>query len=224
MAAVKDVKPQSPHLIDELEESFQNCIESLTSQEYFNVQDYDEVKTGMELSLQKFLELARQTEAFFLKKRLILSKQKPEQFIKDETEDLRAELERKDIMIKKHQERLQKWQAMLNSVNKGSFYSSQAQQQMSGPSGGQQYNPHAVPAGPYTGSGGMPGQTHMGLSTSAMSGGQYSQTLPQQSPHMMMSRQGSGPHQQQPPPYNTQGPLQYLEQSMSNIGQSLSRP
>lgn len=25
---------------------FQNCIESLTSQEYFNVQDYDEVKTG----------------------------------------------------------------------------------------------------------------------------------------------------------------------------------
>lgn len=37
----------------------------------------------MELSLQKFLELARQTEAFFLKKRLILSKQKPEQFIKD---------------------------------------------------------------------------------------------------------------------------------------------
>lgn len=39
--------------------------------------------SGMELSLQKFLELARQTEAFFLKKRLILSKQKPEQFIKD---------------------------------------------------------------------------------------------------------------------------------------------
>lgn len=140
-----------------------------------------------------------------------------------ETEDLRAELERKDIMIKKHQERLQKWQAMLNSVNKGSFYSSQAQQQMSGPSGGQQYNPHAVPPGPYTGSGGMPGQTHMGLS-SAMSGGQFSQTLPQQSPHMMMSRQGPTPHQQQPPPYNTQGPLQYLEQSMSNIGQSLSRP
>lgn len=96
-------------------------------------------------------------------------------------------------MIKKHQERLQKWQAMLNSVNKGSFYSSQAQQQMSGPSGGQQYNPHAVPPGPYTGSGGMPGQTHMGLSSSAMSGGQFSQTLPQQSPHMMMSRQGPTP-------------------------------
>ena len=130
-------------------------------------------------------------------------------------------MERKDVMIKKHQERLQKWQAMLNSVNKGSFYPSQAQQQMSGPSGGQQYNPHSVSTGPYTGSGGMPGQTHMGLATS---GGQYSQPMAsQQSSHMMMSRQGSNPHQQ-PPPYSAQGPLQYLEQSMSNIGQSLSRP
>ncbi|XP_061192872.1 mediator of RNA polymerase II transcription subunit 28-like [Saccostrea echinata] len=218
MAAVKD--SQNPHLIDELEGSFLSCMESLTSQEYFNVQDLEEIKTGMELSLQKFLELARQTEAFFLQKRLILSKQKPEQFVKDETEDLRAELERKDIMIKKHQERLQKWQTMLNSVNKGSFYTSPPQQQMSGPTGGQQYPSHSVPPGPFTGGGGMPGQTHMGLSSSAMSGGQYSQTVQQQSSHMMLPRQGSTPgvHQQQPPPAYPQGPLQFLEQSMSSIG------
>ncbi|XP_048747182.1 mediator of RNA polymerase II transcription subunit 28-like [Ostrea edulis] len=223
MAAVKETKTsQAPHLVEELEASFQNCIDSLISQEYFNVQDSDEIKTGMELSLQKFLELARKTEAFFLQKRLILSKQKPEQFVKDETEDLRAELERKDVMIKKHQERLQKWQALLNSVNKGpgSFYTSQTQQQLSGPSGAQQYPSHSVPSGTFTGSGGMPGQTHMGLSSSSMSGGQYSQPGQQQSSHMMMSRQvhSSGVHQQQPPPAYPQGPLQYLEQSMSNIG------
>ena len=38
---------------------------------------------GAEQTFQKFLDLCRHTEAFFLNKRLILSKQKPEQAIKD---------------------------------------------------------------------------------------------------------------------------------------------
>ena len=39
--------------------------------------------SGAEQTFQKFLDLCRQTEAFFLNKRLVLSKQKPEQVIKD---------------------------------------------------------------------------------------------------------------------------------------------
>ena len=39
--------------------------------------------TGVEHSLQRFLELARQTEAHFLSERLTVSTQKPDQVLKE---------------------------------------------------------------------------------------------------------------------------------------------
>ena len=44
------------------------------------------------------------------------------------TKELRIEMERKDMLIKKHQERLQKWQGMMSSLSRGQGGQGQATQ------------------------------------------------------------------------------------------------
>ncbi|XP_050804055.1 mediator of RNA polymerase II transcription subunit 28 isoform X3 [Gopherus flavomarginatus] len=77
--------PRNPNstLVDELEASFEACFASLVSQDYVNGTDQEEIRTGVDQCIQKFLDVARQTECFFLQKRLHLSVQKPELVIKE---------------------------------------------------------------------------------------------------------------------------------------------
>ena len=97
--------------------------------------------SGVEQTIQKFLDVAKQTECLFLQKRLQLSIIKPEQFIKEvgefivygnkkqggpcnfyksvhficqDASELKQELIRKDELIQKHYEKLAQWQAILN--------------------------------------------------------------------------------------------------------------
>jgi mediator of RNA polymerase II transcription subunit 28 len=62
----------------------------------------------------KFIDLARQTEAFFLQKRFLLSVLKPEFLLKEENLELKLEITRKDELIKKHYDKIETWKNMLN--------------------------------------------------------------------------------------------------------------
>ena len=201
------------HLIDELEASFQNCTAAVTSQEYFNSQDSDEFKPGAEQTFQKFLDLCRHTEAFFLNKRLILSKQKPEQAIKDETEDLKAELERKDVLIRRNQEKLQQWQALLNSIQRGPGGSLPGAQGAQGqnlppPQSQQMHPPHGY---------GMSGGSQMGSVGGQMYHPHHVQAPPQ-NVGMMMPPQGPGPGHQPPPAYSQVPSALASLETMSSLG------
>ncbi|KAG8453656.1 hypothetical protein GDO86_000333 [Hymenochirus boettgeri] len=104
-------------LVDDLESSFEACVASLVSQDYVNGTDQEEIRTGVEQCIQKFLDVARQTECFFLQKRLQLSVQKPEQVIKEDISELRNELQRKEGLIQKHLTKLRSWQQVLEEIN-----------------------------------------------------------------------------------------------------------
>ncbi|XP_041369040.1 mediator of RNA polymerase II transcription subunit 28-like [Gigantopelta aegis] len=191
------------HLIDEFETAFQNCITQLTSQEYFNVTDSEETKTGVEHSLQKFLELARQTEAHFLSQRLILSTQKPDQVLREDIQDLKIELDRKEKLIEKHHDRLQSWQNLLRS--------------MQGNTTGQPLPQQPPPSQP---------QASSQMNMQPMMQQQHPQQMsqypgpPKTGPGMPAGPvpQNFMPPPQPPPSYPQGGPLAYLEQTMSNIG------
>jgi len=103
----------SGHIVEEFENAFQACFAALTSQDHFNIHDSEEVRTGVEQSLQKFLDLAKQVECFFLQKRLQLAVQRPEQILKEDINELRQELARKDQLIQKHYEKIAYWQGLL---------------------------------------------------------------------------------------------------------------
>ncbi|XP_042170136.1 LOW QUALITY PROTEIN: mediator of RNA polymerase II transcription subunit 28-like, partial [Oncorhynchus tshawytscha] len=104
-------------LVDDLEASFQACFASLVSQDYVNGTDQEEIRTGVDQCIQKFLDVARQTECFFLQKRLQLSVQKPDQVVKEDVSELRNELQRKELLVQKHLSKLHHWQQVLEDVS-----------------------------------------------------------------------------------------------------------
>ncbi|XP_009322390.1 PREDICTED: mediator of RNA polymerase II transcription subunit 28 [Pygoscelis adeliae] len=81
------------------------------------IQAQREIRTGVDQCIQKFLDVARQTECFFLQKRLQLSVQKPEQVIKEDVSELRNELQRKEALIQKHLGKLRHWQQVLEDIS-----------------------------------------------------------------------------------------------------------
>ncbi|XP_073430735.1 mediator of RNA polymerase II transcription subunit 28-like [Dendrobates tinctorius] len=117
MSIPPGAKNTNSTLVDELESSFEACFASLVSQDYVNGTDQEEIRTGVEQCIQKFLDVARQTECFFLQKRLQLSVQKPEQVIKEDVTELRSELQRKEALIQKHLAKLRSWQQVLEEIN-----------------------------------------------------------------------------------------------------------
>ncbi|KAL3278731.1 hypothetical protein HHI36_016261 [Cryptolaemus montrouzieri] len=88
-----------------------------------SVAEKDEIKVEVEHTTFRFIDLARQMEAFFLQKRFLLSALKPEMVIKEDINELRLELARKEEVLKKHSEKITVWQNILSdlkSSNKGS--------------------------------------------------------------------------------------------------------
>ncbi|XP_071520031.1 mediator of RNA polymerase II transcription subunit 28 isoform X3 [Panulirus ornatus] len=108
--------PTPGNLFDEFEEAFQNCMAPLIKEDIFNAVHQEELRTNAEASGQRFLDLARQMEAFFLQKRYLLSIQKPELIISEDIIEMRNELVRKDELLKKHAEKLNEWQGLLSSM------------------------------------------------------------------------------------------------------------
>uniref|UniRef100_A0A2K5QRR9 Mediator of RNA polymerase II transcription subunit 28 n=1 Tax=Cebus imitator TaxID=2715852 RepID=A0A2K5QRR9_CEBIM len=96
-------RPSNSTLVDKLESSFEACFASLVSQDYVTGTDQEEIRTGVDQCIQKFLD--------------ILSVQKPEQVIKDDVSELRNELQRKDALVQKHLTKLRHWQQVLEDIS-----------------------------------------------------------------------------------------------------------
>ena len=65
------------------------------------------------VQVSHFTDLARQLETFFLQKRFMIYNHKPEMILREDTTELKAELVRKDDLIRKHYDKLSKWKEML---------------------------------------------------------------------------------------------------------------
>lgn len=68
----------------------------------------------VDLTTTRFIDLARQVEAFFIQQRFLLSALKPQLVLKEENQDLRLEINRKDEVIKKHYDRIELYKSMLS--------------------------------------------------------------------------------------------------------------
>ncbi|KAG6795162.1 mediator of RNA polymerase II transcription subunit 28-like [Apis dorsata] len=112
------------NLIDEFEEAFQQCLSILITKDEglgnngIGVSggltvDKEEARSEVEQVTLRFIDLARQMEAFFLQKRFLLSALKPELVVKEDINDLRVELARKEDLIKRHYDKITVWQNLL---------------------------------------------------------------------------------------------------------------
>lgn len=130
----------SNHIVDDFENSFQACLAAVTNPDYFYVRDSEEVKTGVEQTIQRFLDVAKQMESFFLQKRLVLSAQKSDQIVMEDNTELRVELMRKEQLLQKYNEKIHYWQSLLNDNTSPSSSSSSM-------GGGQPPQPPQAPQG-----------------------------------------------------------------------------
>ncbi|XP_060523722.1 mediator of RNA polymerase II transcription subunit 28 [Cylas formicarius] len=124
----------SGNLVDEFEEAFQSCLNVLTKEEAIPATDKEEIKVEVEQTTLRFIDLARQMEAFFLQKRFLLSALKPEMNVKEDVSELRLELARKEELLKRHYEKIAVWQNLLADLH--SYAKSPAQTGNATPGGG----------------------------------------------------------------------------------------
>ncbi|KAI5640818.1 2-oxoacid dehydrogenases acyltransferase (catalytic domain) domain-containing protein [Phthorimaea operculella] len=85
------------------------CLNVLTKQEPSPNAEKEEVKAEVE----RFIDLARQMEAFFLQKRFLLSAMKPELLVKEDNNELKCELQRKEELLRRHYDKIGQWQNLL---------------------------------------------------------------------------------------------------------------
>ncbi|XP_022223466.1 mediator of RNA polymerase II transcription subunit 28 [Drosophila obscura] len=111
--------PGSGNLMDEFEEAFQSCLLSLTKQEPNSGTNKEEIELEVQKTTNRFIDVARQMEAFFLQKRFLVSTLKPYMLIKDENQDLSIEIQRKEALLQKHYNRLEEWKACLSDIQQG---------------------------------------------------------------------------------------------------------
>ncbi|XP_066588328.1 mediator of RNA polymerase II transcription subunit 28-like [Prorops nasuta] len=113
------------NLVDEFEEAFQQCLSILTKDEGLGnsgigvcglTVDKDEARSEVEQVTLRFIDLARQMEAFFLQKKFLLSALKPELVVKEDITDLKVELARKEDLIKRHYDKIAVWQNLLSDL------------------------------------------------------------------------------------------------------------
>ncbi|XP_050676454.1 mediator of RNA polymerase II transcription subunit 28 [Leptidea sinapis] len=112
------------NLVEEFEESFQACLNVLTKQEASPCVEKEEVKVEVE----RFIDLARQMEAFFLQKRFLLSAMKPELLVKEDNNELKCELQRKEELLRRHYDKIGQWQNLLADLQGHTVYNKCQQQ------------------------------------------------------------------------------------------------
>ncbi|KAK9880185.1 hypothetical protein WA026_010058 [Henosepilachna vigintioctopunctata] len=116
MAHITTTANGNGNLVDEFEETFQYCLNALTKEEAISLGENDEIKVEVDHTTFRFVDLARQMEAFFLQKRFLLSALKPEMVIREDLSELRLELARKEEILKRHIDKVSMWQNLLNEL------------------------------------------------------------------------------------------------------------
>jgi len=187
---------ESTNLVDQFQDAFLKSVAILTEEDDIMVRNQESTQNSIDERIVHFTDLARQLETYFIQKRFLCYNYKPEIGLKEDTVELKAELVRKDELIRKHYDRLQSWQAGLADVQgvqpsgAGQVRPQSGQQPPGGLSGPMGHQPGPFPAGAIPGS------------MTRMPGPMY----------------GSGSGQ------SLQGPLAHLERTTSSIGGPLGGP
>ena len=98
----------SNSLIAQFEKSYSETMATLTQEDFVYDKSPETLKAELDTKITKFTDLARQMETFFLQKQFLVYAHKPELHLKDESTELRQEIQRKDEIVKKHNDSFSK--------------------------------------------------------------------------------------------------------------------
>jgi len=104
------------NLITEFKHAFQDIWSPLVNenQVLFGSNSLEESRLTLENSVTRYIDIARQLETWFAQRRVVLKT--PEQDLEDEIQDLKQELERKEILIRAVHDRSHRWSTELKKM------------------------------------------------------------------------------------------------------------
>ncbi|XP_028391526.1 mediator of RNA polymerase II transcription subunit 28-like [Dendronephthya gigantea] len=102
------------NLVKGLESSMQDCISTLLSQG--RIEDDIPNKTGVECCIEKFLQSARQLEAYFSKYQMYSTVNHPQDAVREDITKLREELDRKEALLNSLQAKTIHWNNELDNL------------------------------------------------------------------------------------------------------------
>ncbi|CAG4981540.1 unnamed protein product [Colias eurytheme] len=191
----------------------QACLNVLTKQEASPCVEKEEVKVEVE----RFIDLARQMEAFFLQKRFLLSAMKPELLVKEDNNELKCELQRKDELLRRHYDKISQWLNLLADLQGHTLYNKcqqQAQPQPMQQAASPMQQPCSVQQSVQA--------QQMAAAAAAQQAALQQQAMQQQQMQNNLAQSmflgGRGGYAGA----SLQGPLAYLEKTATNIGRGAS--
>ncbi len=193
----------------EFEAAYAAVLATLTEEDTLQERDAAVLRLEQEEKAAKFVELARSLETFFNRKRQLIHAHRPELVLKEETTELKQELIKKEELVRKHFEKLNTWQELLQDMQ-----SQQPQQQM--PQQQQQQQPQQQPYMRML-TPGAPMQPGIGAPQGGFVPGNTYQRMrmpPAGMPMMASSASSTS---------SGQDPLSYLEKTATSVGQQMKR-
>jgi len=101
-------------VIEKFENSFRDIVNTFVSENSANVLVHqNDQRPSVEHSVLKFLELANETESFFLKQKATIALTQPELILQEEIQEMTEDLKRKDEVIENHRNKLIEWRKTL---------------------------------------------------------------------------------------------------------------
>lgn len=104
----------SKNLVRDFEDSFTTLFGVLANNNCQQSAETEELKLSVEQCVNEFIERGRELEIFFMQKRFQSSSQKPEQIIAEDLNEIKSEIQRKDQLIERFNQKLETWQQILD--------------------------------------------------------------------------------------------------------------
>ena len=109
-------------VIEKFENSFRDILNTFVSENSASVLVHqNDQRPSVEHSVLKFLELANETESFFLKQKATIALTQPELILQEEIQEMTEDLKRKDEVIESHRNKLIEWRKLLVSMQQKSI-------------------------------------------------------------------------------------------------------
>ncbi|XP_067944573.1 mediator of RNA polymerase II transcription subunit 28-like [Watersipora subatra] len=130
--------------VEEFEEAFHSvckCLEQIDEKKPLP----ESLKNNADVLVRKFVDAGRACEQFFLQKHIQIADSKPEQVLRDECNELKQEINKKDAAIMRYHENLRNWQQTLR-IGAGRGAAIKSQQSKGGLGAPPTYTPSQHPS------------------------------------------------------------------------------
>merc|ERR1712029_811035 len=107
------------NLLTDFGSAYEEAMGTLTKEDNVFDRSPETMQQELETKILRMSEMARKLETFFCQRRFLLHSHKPEYLLREDCQEIRQEILRKDELIRRHGDKLSHWQTVLSDMQGG---------------------------------------------------------------------------------------------------------